>query len=126
MGQKQKHRMPMLIWFASQPFYHVSCDILGPVPIRKGHKNIFMTGDNFSQWFEATTLQDIKSITACDALNDASIARFGVPGNIGSENGVQFTSKFINIFVISWEWSQITRQPIIHRVTVKLSESIEH
>ena len=48
-GPKQKHRMPMLIWPASQPFYHISCDILGPLPDSKGHKYIFMIGDNFSR-----------------------------------------------------------------------------
>ena len=91
--QKQKHRMPMLIWPASQPFYHISCEILGPLPVSKGHKYIFMIGDNFSRWFEAIPLQDIKANTVCDALIDAWITRFGVPEYIHSDNGVQFTSK---------------------------------
>ena len=37
-GQKQKHRMLMLIWLASKPFYQVSCDFLGPLSNSKGHK----------------------------------------------------------------------------------------
>ena len=32
-GPKQKHRVPMLIWPTSQPFYHIFCDILGILPI---------------------------------------------------------------------------------------------
>ena len=83
----------MLIWPASQTFYHISCDILGPLPVSKGRKYIFMIGDNFSRWFEAILLQDIKANTVCDALIDAWITRFGVPEYIHSDNCVQFTSK---------------------------------
>ena len=55
-----------------------------------------MIGDNFSQWFKATHSQHIKSITVCDALIDASIARFGVPEYIGSNNDVKFFCKLYN------------------------------
>ena len=52
-----------------------------------------MIGDNFTRWFEAIPLQDIKANTVCDALIDAWITRFEVPEYIHSDNGVQFTSK---------------------------------
>ena len=92
-GPKQKHLMSMLIWLASQPLYHKSGDILGPLPISKSHKYIFMIIYNFSLWFEAIPLQDIKSNTICDALIDAWITRFGVPEYNHSDNAVQFTSR---------------------------------
>ena len=92
-GAKQKHCLPILKWPASQPFYHISCDILDLLPISKGHKYIFMIGDKFFRWFEAIPLQDIKANTVRDALIDAWITRIGVPEYIHSDNGVQFTSK---------------------------------
>ena len=52
-----------------------------------------MIGDNFSRWFEAILLQDIKANTVFDAFIDAWITRFGVPEYTHSDNGVEFTSK---------------------------------
>ena len=83
-GSKTKNRIPMLIW-------PISCDILGPLSVSKGHKYFFLIGDNFSRWFEAIYLQDIKTNTVCDALIDAWITRFDVQEYIHSDNGVQFT-----------------------------------
>ena len=89
----QKHRTPMKIWPASQPFFHISCDILGPLPISNGFKYILMIGDNFTRWFEAVALQEITSMAVCNALIDIWVCRFGVPEYIHSDNGVQFTAK---------------------------------
>ena len=75
------------------PFYHISCDILGPLPLSTG-KKIFMISEIISRWFDAILLQKIKSNAVYDDLIDALITRFGVPEYIHSDNGVKLTSKF--------------------------------
>ena len=52
-----------------------------------------MTGDHFTRWFEAAQLKGIKAETICSTFLDPSVARFGVPDYIQSDNGSQFTSR---------------------------------
>ena len=89
---KQKHRRPMTLWPSSEPFYHVSVDIMGPLPVSKGYKYILMIGDNFSRWFEAVPLVDITAQGVCLAFLEHWVSRYGVPEFLHSDNGVQFTS----------------------------------
>ena len=89
---KQKHRQPMTLWPSSEPFYHVSVDIMGPLPMSKGYKYILMIGDNFSRWFEAIPLMEITAKAVCMSFIESWVSRYGIPEYIHSDNGVQFTS----------------------------------
>ena len=94
---KQKHRQQMQEWLFSDVFHCVSVDILGPLPESSSETSVYryilMIGDNFSRWFEAVPLINIKASTVCTAFMDSWVSRYGVPEYIHSDNGVQFTSK---------------------------------
>ena len=49
--------------------------------------------DHFSRWPEAIPLSDITSATCAQALVSHWIARFGVPIDLSSDRGAQFTSQ---------------------------------
>ena len=82
----------MTLWPSSEPFYHVSVDIMGPLPMSKGYKYILMIGDNFSRWFEAIPLMEITAKAVCMSFIESWVSRYGIPEFIHSDNGVQFTS----------------------------------
>ena len=48
--------------------------------------------DRWSRWPEAIPVKDISAATCADALIRGWIARFGVPNNLTSDRGAQFTS----------------------------------
>ena len=89
---KQKYRHSMQIWPNSEPFHHVSVDILGPLPESNGFRYIVMMGDNFTRWFEAVPLVNVTAVSVCNALLDSWVTLYGVPDYIHSDNCPQFTS----------------------------------
>ena len=97
---KQKHRIEMQQWLYHEPFLCVSVDILGPLTeSRIGmnfYKYILMIGDQFTRWFEAVPLSDIRAETVCSAFLDHWVSKYGVPEYIHSDNGAQFTSKLFD------------------------------
>ena len=97
---KQKHRHEMQIWQPSSPFICVSLDILGPLPESryndKLYKYILLIGCNFTRWFVAVPLVDIRAETVCQAFLDSWVTVFGVPESLHSDNGTQFTSKIFS------------------------------
>ena len=94
---KQSHKQEIQNWSFHEPSLCVSVDILGPLPEsrlnEKLYKYVLMVGDHFTCCFEATPLQNIKAETICSAFLDNWVTRFGLPENINSENGSQFTSR---------------------------------
>ena len=48
--------------------------------------------DHWSRWPEAIPVKDISATTCADALVRGWIARFGIPNNLTSDRGAQFTS----------------------------------
>ena len=61
-------------------------------PQSEGHSYIFTMVDRWSRWPEAIPVKDISATTCADALIRGWIARFGVPNNLTSDRGAQFTS----------------------------------
>lgn len=62
------------------------------MPESEGHAYIFTMVDRWSRWPEAIPVKDIAATTCADALIRGWIARFGVPSNLTSDRGAQFTS----------------------------------
>jgi hypothetical protein len=65
---------------------------VGPLPESEGSKYLFTIVDRFSRWPEAIPVPDSTAITCARALLRGWIARFGVPDDLVSDRGSQFTS----------------------------------
>lgn len=73
-------------------FCSLHVDLVGPLPESEGMRYIFTVIDRFTRWPEAIPLPDSKTQTCARALIRHWIARFGVPDDITSDRGPQFTS----------------------------------
>ncbi|XP_067615063.1 uncharacterized protein [Eurosta solidaginis] len=80
-------------------FEHIHLDIVGPLPISKGHRYILTIIERFTRWPEAYALKDISATTISFLENiffREYISRFGVPLKITTDQCSQFTSKLFS------------------------------
>ena len=68
-------------------------DLVGPLPPSGGSTHLLTVIDRFTRWPEAIPLSDTTTATCAQALVTHWIARFGVPLDISSDRGAQFTSQ---------------------------------
>lgn len=73
-------------------FRSLHVDLVGPLPPSEGNTYLFTIIDRFTRWPEAIPLADSTSSTCAKALIRHWIARFGIPDDITSDRGAQFTS----------------------------------
>lgn len=74
-------------------FDHIHVDLVGPLPQSQGNRYIFTIIDRFTRWPEAIPLAEATTDACARALVSHWITRFGVPSEISSDRGAQFTSK---------------------------------
>ncbi len=74
-------------------FTHIHVDIVGPLPAATcGSRYLFTVVDKSSRWLEALPMRDIAAASCADALIIGWISRYGVPAQLTSDRGTQFTS----------------------------------
>ena len=90
----QRHVKAPLAQFKvpTRRFDHINIDIVGPLPPSQGFTYLFTVVDRFTRWPEAIPLSDISAASCAQALIRHWISRFGVPSEISSDRGAQFTS----------------------------------
>ena len=74
-------------------FDHIHVDLVGPLPPSNGSSHLLTIVDRFSRWPEAIPLNDTTSRGCAQALVNNWISRFGLPMDISSDRGPQFTSQ---------------------------------
>ena len=80
----------------SEPFKRVNIDIVGPInpPSSSRHKYLLTLIDLATNFPEAIPLKDIDSVSVSEALLEI-FSRVGIPGEILSDNGIQFRSNLL-------------------------------
>ena len=74
-------------------FDHIHVDVVGPLPPSNGFTYLPTVVDRFTQWPEAIPLSNTTTHACAQALVTHRIARFGVPMDMSSDRGSQFTSQ---------------------------------
>ena len=77
---------------ATTRFAHVHVDLVGPLPASKGYTHLLTVIDRFTRWPEAIPLAQTDTAAIGRAFALHWVARFGVPSDITSDRGAQFTS----------------------------------
>jgi hypothetical protein len=74
-------------------FSHIHVDLVGPLSVSKdGFSHLFTVVDRSTRWPEAIPLCATSTEDCVEALISGWVARFGVPTDITSDRGVQFSS----------------------------------
>ena len=74
-------------------FGSVHVDIVGPLPPSEGMNYLFTIVDRFSRWPEVIPMANATAETCARAFIRHWISRFGVPDDLTSDRGPQFTSQ---------------------------------
>ena len=78
---------------ATRRFDHIHVDIVGPLPPSQNYRYLLTVVDSFTRWPDAIPLVDAQMTTCAKALALHWIAQFGVPAELTSDSGSQFTSE---------------------------------
>ena len=101
-------RMPLI----DTPFMRVAIDLIGPIhpPTDDGHRFILTVVDYATRYPEATPLKRIDTETVAEALVEI-YSRVGVPREVLSDQGKQFTSDLMKEVSRILSISQLTTTP---------------
>lgn len=93
-GPARRTRAPLQLYQAGSPMERVAVDIVGPLRrTSRGNRFICVAMDYFSKWPEAYALPDHEAETVAAVLVDEFFTRFGVPGELHSDQGREFESR---------------------------------
>lgn len=93
-GPNRKGKAPLQLYQVGSPMERVAIDIAGPFPTTEsGNRFICVAMDYFSKWPEAYALPNHEATTVAQVLVDQFFARFGVPGELHSDQGREFEAK---------------------------------
>ena len=87
------HRAPLCKY--NEPllrFDHVNVDLVGPFPPSKGFTHLLTVVDRVTRWPEAIPLASTNTIDVAEAFLSGWITRYGLPSDVSSDRGPQFTS----------------------------------
>ena len=68
-------------------FKDLQIDVVGPLPISRGHRYLLTILDRTTRWVEAVPMTEATSLNCCIALIEGWIQRFGLPQLATLDNG---------------------------------------
>ena len=77
-------------------FDHVNVDLVGPLPPSHGFTHLLTMVDRTTRWPEAVPLSSTTAADVARAFIGTWVTRFGVPADVSSDRGSQFTSELWN------------------------------
>jgi transposase InsO family protein len=90
----QRHTLASTV--DGHPFRRLSIDFVGPMkPSGQGNIFLFTIKDTFTKWVEAIPCIDTTAENVARMLEQHIFCRFGIPEQIHSDQGPQFTSKLL-------------------------------
>ena len=88
-----KNRTGLITYQAGVPNERVHLDFLGPFTLSaKGNRYILSMVDQFTKWIEVYALPEQTALVTAKAFVDGWICRFGVPLQVHTDQGRNFTS----------------------------------
>ncbi len=81
----------------SYPFQKLSLDFVGPLPLSRPGRNSYLltVQDFFTRWLEAFPVRKATAEVVVDTLVKSVFSRYGIPEQIHSDRGAQFTSTLL-------------------------------
>ena len=116
----------MKTYVVGEPLERISLDILGPVSqTYKGNKYILVVTDYYTRFAEAYSLPDNEATTVADKLLTEFICRYGLPLQMHTDQGAQFTSNIFTEMCTMLHISKIRNSPYHPKVQVLLKDLTE-
>ncbi|XP_010513419.1 PREDICTED: uncharacterized protein LOC104789418 [Camelina sativa] len=108
-----RHVLPELLntVTAPYPFMRWAMDAIGPLPASKSKKYVLVLTDYFTKWVEAEYFTRIQSLDVTNFIWKNIICRHGLPYEIVTDNGTQFTSMITRRFLMKWQIRLSTSTP---------------
>lgn len=92
----QADEIPLQAQLVVEPFERWALDFVGPFNPPSNNKTyILVCTDYVTKWVEAKALASATEVTVADFLFEEILVRFGVPKEIITDGGKQFTSHMI-------------------------------
>jgi len=89
-------QMPLQTQVLVEPFEKWALDFVGPIsPMSRKKKYILVCTDYVTKWVEAKALFSATEKSVIDFIYEDIFTRFGVPREIVTDQGAQFTSKLM-------------------------------
>ncbi|XP_023638855.1 uncharacterized protein LOC111830605 [Capsella rubella] len=96
---------------APYPFMRWAMDITGPFPPCRTKRFLLVLTDFFTKWVEAESFNQVKSGDVTGFIWKYIICRHGIPYEIVTDNGSQFTSYLTKRFFRKWHIKLSTSTP---------------
>ncbi|KAM1268006.1 hypothetical protein ACFX2I_000363 [Malus domestica] len=108
----------------SWPFDAWGLDVVGPITPKSsaGEAYILAATDYFSKWAEALPLKEVKKETVVRFIKEHIIHRYGVPRYIVTDNGKQFSNRFVDELCEKYKFKQ-HRSSMYHAPANGLAEA---
>jgi hypothetical protein len=112
--------MPLQPQVLIEPFEKWALDFVGPInPTSKRKRYILVCIDYVTKWEEAKALPYATEQSVVDFLFEDVFVHFGVPREIVTDQGAQFTSKLVQSMVQQYKINTGSPLHIIHKPMAK-------
>ena len=86
------HPLPM----CSEPNQRIHCDLFGPLKTTDGKAHVLCITDAFTKYAEVCVVENKEAVTVAAAILSNWICRFGIPEQIFTDGGKEFSNKILN------------------------------